>query len=39
MIIMARIVFKEQHFNNNLANGVLFGISGSGYTNDKLSFE
>jgi hypothetical protein len=39
MIIMAGIVFKEQHFNNDLADGVLFGISESRYTNDRLSFE
>jgi DDE superfamily endonuclease len=39
MIIMSRIVFKEQHFDNNLSDGVLFSISKSGYTNDRLSFE
>ena len=39
MIIMSGIVFKEQHFDNDLSDGVLFGISESGYTNDRLSFE
>jgi hypothetical protein len=39
MIIMLGIVFKEQHFNNDLDDDVLFGMLESGYTNDQLSFE
>ena len=36
---MFRIFFKEQHFDNDLSNSVLFSISKSGYTNYWLSFE
>jgi len=39
MIVMSGIVFKEQHFDNDLDDDVLFGISESRYTNDRLSFE
>jgi hypothetical protein len=39
MIVMSGIVFMEQHFDNDLDDDVLFGMSESGYTNDRLSFE
>ena len=39
IIIMSGALFKEQHFDNNLFDGVLFSLSESGYTNDRLSFE
>jgi hypothetical protein len=39
IVIILGIVFKEQYFDNNLDNGVLFNISKSRYTNNKLSFE
>jgi hypothetical protein len=35
MIIMSGVLFKEQHFDNSLSDGVLFALSESGYTNDK----
>jgi hypothetical protein len=39
MIIIARVLFKEKHFNNNLLPTILLAISKSGYTNNNLSFE
>jgi len=39
MIIMAGIVFKEKHFDNNLNGQTLLAMSESGYTNDMLSYE
>jgi hypothetical protein len=39
MIIISGIAFKEQHFDNDLDDDVLFGMSESGYTNDRLSLE
>jgi hypothetical protein len=39
MIIIAGVLFKEKHFNNNLLPTILLAISESGYTNDNLSFE
>ena len=39
IIIMSGIVFKEQHFDNDLDDNVLFGMLKSGYTNDQLSFK
>jgi hypothetical protein len=36
---MLRVIFKEQHFDNDLDNDVLFGLLESGYTNNQLSFE
>ena len=36
---MSGIVFKEQHFDNDLDDNVLFGMLKSGYTNDQLSFK
>jgi hypothetical protein len=39
MIIMPGQQMKEKHFPKGLNNGIRIGVSESGYTNDRLSFE
>jgi hypothetical protein len=39
MIILARSILMEKHFDNAIDNGVLFGMSESGYSNAYLGIE
>ena len=39
MLIMPGQVIKEKHFPSGLNDGIMIGVSESGYTNDLLSFE
>ena len=39
MIILARTVLMEKHFDNTIDDGVLFAISESGYSNTYLGME
>jgi hypothetical protein len=39
MIILAKSILMEKHFNNAIGNGVLFGISESSYSNAYLGIE
>jgi hypothetical protein len=39
MIILARSVLMEKHFDNIIDNDVLFAISESGYSNSYLGLE
>jgi hypothetical protein len=37
LVIMQGVIFKEKHFDNDLSNSTLLGMSESGYTTDQLS--
>jgi hypothetical protein len=39
MIILAKSILMEKHFNNAIDDGVLFGISESSYSNAYLGIE
>jgi hypothetical protein len=39
LVIMQGVVFLKKHFNNNLADSTLLGMSDTGFTNDQLSLE
>jgi len=38
-VIMSGAILKEKHFDNDIAPGVLFGVSESGYSNDQLALQ